>query len=637
MPTITLPDGQQKQFDAPKTILEIAESIGKSLAKAAVAGMVDGVPVDLSYRVEHDCKLRILTMKDPETLEILRHSTAHLLAHAVKHLFPSAQVTIGPVVEDGFYYDFAFERAFTPEDLNAIEKEMEKIAQSDFPVTRETMDRDAAIQLFTKMGELYKAGIIRDIPPNQILSLYRQGDFVDLCRGPHVPRTGLLKTHKLMKVAGAYWRGDHRNEMLQRIYGTAWTTPEQLKEYLHRLEEAKRRDHREIAKKMDLFHVQEEAPGMVFWHPHGWLLNNIIRDFLRKIQKQGGYQEVNTPLLLDVSLWQKSGHSEKYAENMFITSSENRDYAVKPMSCPCHVQIYKQGLKSYRDLPLRLAEFGHCHRNEPSGALHGIMRVRGFVQDDGHIFCTEDQIQNEASVFIDQVFLAYKKFGFDQIFVKLATRPEKRIGSDAIWDKAEHSLSAALNAKNIPFEILPGEGAFYGPKIEFHLKDCLGRVWQCGTLQTDYFMPERLGAEYVAEDNSKKIPVMLHRAIIGTLERFIGILLEQYADGLPLWLSPEQVVIASISDDQAEYAKKIAETLKKNGIRARSDLRSEKIGFKIRDLTIARIPYLLVVGRQEMELGTVSIRPLHGEQIPEATVDQFLELIRNDLNVGDFY
>jgi len=624
MINITLADGSQKTFESSVTVFAVAESIGPGLAKAALAGRVGERLVDTSYVIEKDADLQIITSRDPEGLDIIRHSAAHLLAHAVKSLYPTAQVTIGPVIEDGFYYDFAFERPFTPEDFEKIEAKMEELAKADHAIERCVLTREEAIALFEKMGEDYKVQIIKDIPGDEELTAYRQDDFIDLCRGPHLPRTGLLKSFKLTKLAGAYWRGDSNNEMLQRIYGTAWEDKKALKEYLHRIEEAEKRDHRKLAKKMNLFHQQPEAPGMIFWHPNGWAMICVIRDYLRTLTQKSGYQEVNTPQLVDISLWEKSGHSAKFGEEMFSLHLENRDYAVKPMSCPCHVQIYNQGLKSYRDLPLRLAEFGICHRNEPSGTLHGLMRVRGMVQDDGHIFCTEEQIQEEVLAFIKQLHAAYRDFGFTDVIHKLATRPDNRVGSDAVWDAAEKALSDALDASGVTWETNPGEGAFYGPKIEFSLKDCLGRVWQCGTMQVDFSMAARLGAEYIAEDGNKRPPVMLHRAILGSCERFMGILLEHYATQLPLWLAPIQVVVMSITDRQEAYVRKIQENLQNRGVRVTFDLRNEKIGFKIREHTISRIPYQIVIGDREQADETVAVRRLAGGESQTMTLDAFV-------------
>jgi threonyl-tRNA synthetase len=615
MPVITLPDGSTREFDHAVTLLEVAESIGPGLAKAALAGCVDGKLMDLSRLIETDATVALITGRDAEGLEIVRHSTAHLLAQAVKTLYPTAQVTIGPVVENGFYYDFSFERPFTPEDLAAIEKTMEELAAQALPVRREVRPRDEAIEFFLNRGETYKAEIIRDLPEGEEISLYSQGDFTDLCRGPHVPDTGRLKAFKLMKIAGAYWRGDPRNEMLQRIYGTAWTDKKDLKDYLHRLEEAEKRDHRKIGKALGLFHLQEEAPGMVFWHPKGWTLWQVVEQYMRGVFRDHGYREIRTPTVVARTLWEKSGHWDKFQNEMFTTHSESRDFAIKPMNCPCHVQIYNQGLKSYRELPLRLAEFGSCHRNELSGVLHGLMRVRGFTQDDAHIFCTEDQIQDEVSRFIDLLHKVYADFGFDQVFIKLSTRPMQRVGSDEIWDKAERALETALNSKGLEWVLQPGEGAFYGPKVEFTLKDCLDRVWQCGTIQVDFSMPERLGAVYVAEDGARRAPVMLHRAILGSMERFIGILIEHHAGYFPLWLAPVQAVVLNITDHQADYAAELAAELGRLGFRIDTDLRNEKIGFKIREHTLQRVPYLLVVGDKERESRTVSVRTRSGKDL----------------------
>ena len=615
MPVVTLPDGSQRSFDHPVSVHDVASDIGPGLAKAALAGSVDGKMVDTAYVIDRDAELSIITDRDEAGIEVIRHSTAHLLAQAVKELFPEAQVTIGPVIENGFYYDFAYKRAFTPEDLEKIEKKMAELAKQNFQVTRKVMPRDEAIAFFRDMGEEYKAEIISDIPQDQDISLYQQGEFIDLCRGPHVPATGRIKAFKLMKLAGAYWRGDSRNEMLQRIYGTAWNDKKALKSYLHRLEEAEKRDHRKLGKVMNMFHTQEEAPGMVFWHDNGWQVYLQIQDYIRAKLRNHGYQEVHTPSIIDRSLWEKSGHWEKFQDDMFVTESEHHTFAIKPMNCPAHIQIYNQGLKSYRDLPLRLAEFGSCHRNEPSGTLHGLMRVRAFVQDDAHIFCTEKQILDEVSDFIDLLFEVYSDFGFNDVIVKLSTRPEQRVGADHLWDKAEKSLEEALDLKKLDWELQPGEGAFYGPKIEFSLKDCLERVWQLGTIQLDFSMPERLGATYVAEDGSKHVPVMLHRAILGSLERFIGILIEHYAGSLPLWLAPIQAVVLNITDNQADYAKKVEQTLRNQELRVKSDLRNEKIGFKIREHTIQRVPYLLVVGDREAESDTVAVRTRSGKDL----------------------
>lgn len=630
MPRITLPDGNQKQFDTVITAIDVAHSISPNLAKATIAAKVDDQLVDAFLPIEKDVSLTLITDKDMDGLEVIRHSTAHLLAHAVKSLFPTAQVTIGPVIEDGFYYDFAF-RAFTPEDIEKIEAKMHELAKADYKVSRKKISREDAIQLFEKMGEHYKVQIIRDIPQDEMLTIYEQDNFVDLCRGPHVPRTGLLKAFKLTKIAGAYWRGDSKNEMLQRIYGTAWPDQKQLKEYLHRIEEAKKRDHREIAKKMDLFHLQSEAPGMIFWHPNGWTMINVMRDYIRGVLRQSGYQEINTPQLVDVSLWEQSGHMAKFDAGIFISESENRNYAVKPMSCPCHVQVFKQGIKSYRDLPIRYAEFGCCHRNEPSGTLHGIMRVRSFVQDDGHIFCSEAQIQQEVSAFIDQLHGTYRDFGFTDIIYKLSTRPEKRVGSDEVWDKAEKALADALNSKSLQWDYLPGEGAFYGPKIEFSLRDCLGRIWQCGTVQVDFSMPERLGATYIDELGEKKSPVMIHRAILGTFERFLGILIEHHAGHFPFWLAPVQIAVMNITDKQKDYVDKITQKLQNLQFRAIADLRNEKINFKIREQSIARIPYQLIVGDKEVENETVSVRKMGSDRSETMALDEFIKSVSCEL------
>jgi threonyl-tRNA synthetase len=631
MPLITLPDGSQKQFSDPVTVYEVAASIGAGLAKAALAGEVDGKLVDTFYRIENDVTLRIITDKNPEGLEVIRHSTAHLLAQAAKQLFPTIQVTIGPVIEDGFFYDFAFERTFTPEDLIALEKKMTELAEQDQTVTRTVMERDAAIKFFRDRGEKYKAEIVEAIPAGELLSFYQQGEFIDLCRGPHVPSTGKIKAFKLTKVAGAYWRGDSNNEMLQRIYGTAWTNKKELDAYLQRIEEAEKRDHRKIGKALDLFHMQEEAPGMVFWHDSGWVIYREIENYIRQLIRKNGYQEVRSPQILDRSLWEKSGHWDKFGDDMFFVKSENHDYAVKPMNCPCHILIFNQGLKSYRDLPVRLAEFGSCHRNEPSGALHGIMRVRNFVQDDAHIFCTEDQIQAEVIKFIDLLYSAYAELGFTEIIIKLATRPAVRAGSDEAWDKAEQALAQALTSKGLEFQYSPGEGAFYGPKIEFSLKDCLNRVWQCGTMQVDYTMPERLGAEYVTESSGRAVPVVLHRAILGSLERFIGILIEHYAGNFPLWLAPVQAVVLNISERQAEYADEIAKTLINMGFRAQTDLRNEKIGYKIRAHTLQRVPYQLVIGDREVIDKTISVRTRGGKDLGSMSIAAFCELLQQQI------
>ncbi len=631
MPVITLPDGSQRHFEQAVTVRQVAESIGAGLAKAALAARVDGREVDTSHLIESDIALSIITARDADGLEVIRHSTAHLLAQAVKQLFPTAQVTIGPVIEDGFYYDFSYERPFTPDDLERIERKMEELASSNQEVTRRVMPRDDAAAYFRSIGERYKAEIIESIPANEDISLYSQGEFTDLCRGPHVPNTGHLRAFKLMKIAGAYWRGDSRNEMLQRIYGTAWPEPKALAAYLKRLEEAEKRDHRRLGRQLDLFHFQEEAPGMVFWHPRGWTVWQQIERYMRDLLSHKGYQEVRCPLILDANLWRKSGHWENFHENMFTTESESREYAVKPMNCPGHVQIYNQGIKSYRDLPLRLAEFGSCHRNEPSGALHGLMRVRAFTQDDGHIFCMEEQIQDEVSQFIDLLQGVYRDFGFDELQIKLSTRPAKRVGSDETWDKAEAALKMALDGKNLEWDLQPGEGAFYGPKIEFSLRDSIGRVWQCGTIQLDFSMPDRLGAEFVADDNSRRTPVMLHRAILGSMERFIGILIEHFSGYLPVWLAPCQAVVANISERQAAYAAEVAEMLKNQGFRVESDLRNEKIGLKIRDHTLQRTPYLLVVGDREVELRTVAVRSRRGDDIGVLPIDEFAQLLSKEI------
>jgi len=626
MPVITLPDGSQRLFDAPVSVGEVAANIGAGLAKATLAGVVDGNVVDASYVITGDASLSIVTDRSDEALDIIRHSSAHLLAMAVKQLFPSAQVTIGPVIDDGFYYDFAFERAFTPEDLEAIETRMAELVAQDHGITREEWQRDDAVAFFKSIGEHYKAEIIASIPDDQAIGLYRQGDFIDLCRGPHVPSTSKLPAFKLTKVAGAYWRGDSNNEMLQRIYGTAWSNKKELNAYITRLAEAEKRDHRKVNKKLDLFHMQEEAPGSVFWHPKGWTVYNTIEQFMRKKQREQGYQEIKTPQIVDFSLWQRSGHADKFGDDMFTLHTEDRSYAVKPMNCPCHVQVFNQGLKSYRDLPLRLAEFGSCHRNEPSGSLHGIMRVRSFTQDDAHIFCTEEQIQPEVAQFIDFLHEVYADFGFNEIIYRLSTRPPQRVGSDEDWDRAEKALAEALDAKDLAWEELPGEGAFYGPKIEFSRKDCIGRVWQLGTIQVDFSMPGRLDAQYVAEDGSRKVPVMLHRAILGSFERFIGILIEQYEGAFPFWLAPEQAVVMNITDAQGEYAQEVTKSLQNKGFRVICDLRNEKIGFKIRGHSIQRVPYLLVVGEKEKESRTVAIRTRDGEDLGSMPLEQIFSL-----------
>ena len=635
MLAVSLPDGSKREFAAPVTVADVAQSIGSGLAKAALAGIVDGRLVDLSFTLDHDVQLAIVTDKSPEALDIVRHSTAHLLAYAVKTLFPTAQVTIGPVIENGFYYDFSFHRPFTPEDLTALENRMLELAKKNEPVLRQVLPRDEAIALFKAQGELYKAEIIGSIPADQDVSLYSEGSFTDLCRGPHVPSTGKLKVFKLMKVAGAYWRGDSKNEMLQRIYGTAWLRKEDQEAYLHMLEEAEKRDHRRLAKQLDLFHFQDEAPGLVFWHPKGWAIWQEVEQYMRRVYQQENYQEVKAPQILDRSLWEKSGHWENYKDNMLTTDSENRVYALKPMNCPGHVQIFNSGLHSYRELPLRLGEFGQCHRNEPSGALHGLMRVRGFTQDDGHIFCTEDQVQSEVATFDKAVRAVYADFGFTEVVVKLALRPEKRVGTDAIWDKAENALRGALSeslgATGQTWEELPGEGAFYGPKIEYHLKDSIGRSWQCGTMQVDFSMPARLGAEYVAEDNSRQVPVMLHRAIVGSLERFIGILIENHAGAMPSWLAPIQAVVLNISENSAAYAQQIQQILKKQGFRVEADLRNEKITYKIREHALQKVPYLLVVGDKELESNTVAVRARGGVDLGVMPLDAFVARLQQDI------
>ena len=631
MSAITLPDGSQRIFENPVTVADVAADIGAGLAKATLAGVVNGEVVDASFIINEDATLAIVTDRSDEALDIIRHSSAHLLAMAVKQLFPSAQVTIGPVIDDGFYYDFAFERAFTPEDLEVIEGRMAELVAADHGIVREEWDRDEAVKFFKGIGEEYKAEIIASIPADQSIGLYRQGDFIDLCRGPHVPSTGKLAAFKLTKVAGAYWRGDSNNEMLQRIYGTAWTNKKELKAYINRLAEAEKRDHRKINKKLGLYHMQEEAPGSIFWHQKGWSIYKTIEEFMRVKQIEQGYQEIKTPQVVDFSLWEKSGHADKFGDDMFTVTTEDRNYAIKPMNCPCHVQVFNQGLKSYRDLPLRLAEFGSCHRNEPSGSLHGIMRVRSFTQDDGHIFCTEDQIQPEVAEFIDFLHEVYADFGFDDIIYRLSTRPEQRVGSDKDWDRAEKALAEALDAKELPWQELPGEGAFYGPKIEFSLKDCIGRVWQLGTVQVDFSMPGRLDAQYVAEDGSRQVPVMLHRAILGSFERFIGILIEHYEGAFPFWLAPEQAVVINITDSQGEYAQEVTKSLQNNGFRVNCDLRNEKIGFKIRGHSIQRVPYILVVGDKEKESRTVAVRTRDGKDLGSITLDQVNSLFTEAL------
>ena len=630
MPNIRLPDGSQKSFSGPVTAAEVAQSIGAGLARAALAAKVDGKLVDLSATIEKDADLAIVTPKSPEGLDILRHSTSHLMAQAVQELFPGAHVTIGPVIENGFYYDFSYKRPFTPEDLGAIEKRMAEIVKKDLPVERKIMSRDEAVRFFQSIGEKYKAEIIAAIPANEPISLYGQGNWIDLCRGPHVPSTGKLKVFKLMRVAGAYWRGDSKNEMLQRIYGTAWATKEEQDAYLKMLEEAEKRDHRTLGTQLDLFHMQQEAPGLVFWHPKGWVIWQAVEQYMRGVYRDNGYREVRGPQIIDRSLWEKTGHWENFKDNMFTTSSENRDYAIKPMNCPGHILIYNKGVRSYRDLPLRYGEFGSCHRNEPSGSLHGLMRVRGFVQDDGHIFCTEDQILPECVAFTALLQNVYRDFDFTDVIYKVATRPAKRIGSDESWDKAEAALKQALEKSGVSYTLSPGEGAFYGPKIEYSLKDGIGRVWQCGTMQVDFSMPGRLGAEYVAEDNTRRTPVMLHRAIVGSMERFIGILIEHHAGAFPLWLAPEQVVVMSITERHAAYAQAVKENLTKQGFRASADLRNEKISYKIREHSLQKLPYQLVVGDKEVQAGTVAVRTRSGEDLGAMPLDAFTARLRNE-------
>jgi threonyl-tRNA synthetase len=631
MPVITLPDGFKREFDDAVTVMEVAKSIGSGLAKATLAGKVNNELVDASTIITEDSDLQIITAKDEEGLEVIRHSAAHLLAQAVKHVFPEAQVTIGPVIDNGFYYDFSYERPFIPADLKKIEKEMQRLVKANLVITRSVVTRDEAVTFFRDLGESYKAEIIESIPSDQDLSLYTQGDFTDLCRGPHVPSTSKIKAFKLMKIAGAYWRGNSDNEMLQRIYGTAWNDKQDLADYLHRLEEAEKRDHRKLGKALNFFHTQEEAPGMVFWHEKGWTIYQQIEQYIREKLRVSGYGEVRTPQVVDRSLWEKSGHWDKFGDMIFTTHSDHRDFAIKPMNCPCHVQIYNQGLKSYKDLPLRMAEFGSCHRNEPSGTLHGLMRVRNFVQDDAHIFCTEEQIQDEVSTFIDLLFDVYNNFGFTEVLIKLSTRPEKRVGADEVWDKAENALELALNNKGLDWELQPGEGAFYGPKIEFSLKDCLDRVWQCGTIQVDFSMPGRLDATYIAEDGSKQAPVMLHRAILGSLERFIGILIEQHAGTMPLWLSPEQAVIINIASRHDGYAQEVYAKLEKQGLRVKIDLRNEKIGFKIREHSMQRVPYLLIIGDKELEEKTVTVRSQKGDDLGSFSIDDLTLRLQDEI------
>jgi threonyl-tRNA synthetase len=631
MLTVRLPDGSARQFDGPVTVAQVAANIGAGLAKAALAGRVDGQLVDTSFLIEKDAELAIVTDKDADGLEVIRHSTAHLLAYAVKELFPDAQVTIGPAIENGFYYDFSYKRPFTPEDLTAMEKKMAELAKKDEPVTRQVLSRDAAVEYFLSIGEAYKAEIIKAIPIDQEVSLYTEGKFTDLCRGPHVPSTGKLKVFKLMKLAGAYWRGDSKNEMLQRVYGTAWAKKEDQEAYLHMLEEAEKRDHRKLGKQLDFFHFQEEAPGLIFWHPKGWTVWQQVEQYMRAAYQANGYQEVKGPQILDRSLWEKTGHWDNYRENMFVTESENRSYALKPMNCPGHVQIFNSGMRSYRDLPLRYGEFGQCHRNEPSGALHGIMRVRGFTQDDGHIFCTEEQIEGEVTSFHPQAMKVYQDFGFSNIDIKIALRPDSRIGSDEVWDRAEEALRSALRVCGVEWTELPGEGAFYGPKIEYHMKDSLGRPWQVGTMQVDFSTPGRLGAEYVADDNTRKVPVMLHRAIVGSLERFIGILIENYAGALPLWLAPVQVAVLNISDAQADYAQEVAARLKKLGMRVHADLRNEKITYKIREHSVQKLPYILVIGDKERDAGTVAVRARGNVDLGVMSVEALVQRLQDEV------
>ena len=633
MPVITLPDGNKKKFDHPVTIMEVAESIGPGLAKAAIAGRVNGKLIDTCLPIKKDAEINIITAKDPEGIETIRHSFAHLVGHAVKQLYPEAKMAIGPVIEDGFYYDISYKETFTPKDLEAIETRMQELIKLDYDIKVEVVSREQALDEFTKRSEPYKQEIVEAIPEDEIIKLYRHQEYTDMCRGPHVPNTKHLRSFKLMKVSGAYWRGDSNNEMLQRIYGTAWGGAKELKAYLIRLEEAERRDHRKIAKQMSLFHTQEEAPGMIFWHPKGWAIYQVLEQYIREILSLRGYQEIRTPQVVDRGLWEKSGHWEKFKDDMFTTTSENREYAIKPMNCPCHLQVFNQGLKSYRDLPLRLAEFGSCLRNEPSGSLHGLMRVRNFVQDDAHIFCTESQVQSEVSKFIDLVFEVYRSFGFDSVLIKLSTRPEKRVGSDDVWDKSEKALSDALDAKDLQWDLLPGEGAFYGPKIEFSLKDCLGRVWQCGTIQVDFSMPERLDASYVDEDSQRSTPVMLHRAILGSFERFVGILIEHYAGRFPVWLAPVQMVVMGITDRNAQACQKICNQLSAQGYRVEVDLRSEKVGFKVREHTLQRVPFLLIIGDKEQESGEVSVRTRAGKDFGSMPLESFISMLKNEISL----
>lgn len=631
MPTITLPDGSQRQFDNPVSIMQVAEDIGPGLAKATIAGRVNGELLDACVEIEQDAELQIITAKDEEGVEIIRHSFAHLIGHAIKQLYPETKMAIGPVIDNGFYYDISLEKSLTPDDLEALQKRIEELVEKDYDVVMKVVSRDEAREAFEARGEDFKLELVKEIPEGETIKLYHHEEYTDMCRGPHVPNTKHLRHFKLTNLAGAYWRGDQNNQMLQRIYGTAWGNKKDLKAYLNMLAEAEKRDHRKLAKKMDLFHMQEEAPGMVFWHPNGWTIYKTVEQYVRKKMQEHGYQEIHTPQVVDKSLWERSGHWDKFQEDMFTTSTENRDYAIKPMNCPCHVQVFNQGLKSYRDLPLRLAEFGSCHRNEASGTLHGLMRARNFTQDDAHIFCTEDQIQDEVSDFIDLLFSVYKDFGFEEVLIKLSTRPEKRVGSDEVWDKAEEALRLALDNKSLDWQLQPGEGAFYGPKIEFSLKDCIGRVWQCGTIQVDFSMPERLEASYVAEDNSKQVPVMLHRAILGSLERFIGILIEQHAGSFPLWLSPIQAIVISLTQKQADKAEEVANYLKKQGFRADADLRNETVGLKIRGHSMQRVPYMLVIGAREVEENLVAVRTRNGEDLGTMSLDEFTERLNSEV------
>ncbi|MCP8897988.1 threonine--tRNA ligase [Gilvimarinus xylanilyticus] len=633
MPVITLPDGSKREFSQPVTLMQVAEDIGPGLAKATVCGRIDGELVDACELIDRDANISLITGRDDEGVEVIRHSFAHLVGHAIKQLFPEAKMAIGPVIDDGFYYDIDYERPLTPEDLEAVEQRVKELIKKDYDVIKEMTPIERAREVFAGRGEEYKVELVDGLieAGEKAVGLYHHEEYIDMCRGPHVPNTRVMRHFKLMRVSGAYWRGDASNKQLQRIYGTAWNDKKELKAYLRRLEEAEKRDHRKLAKKFDLFHMQEEAPGMVFWHPKGWSIYTTIEDYMRKVQRDNGYQEIKTPQVVDLSLWQKSGHADKFGDDMFMLKSEDREFAVKPMNCPCHVQVFNQGLRSYRDLPLRLAEFGSCHRNEASGSLHGIMRVRGFTQDDAHIFCAEDAIQDEVSAFTDLLYQVYADFGFDEVIIRLSTRPEQRVGSDEVWDKAEKALADALDAKGLEYKLLPGEGAFYGPKIEFSLKDCLGRVWQCGTIQVDFSMPGRLDAQYVAEDGSRQVPVMLHRAILGSFERFIGILIENYEGAFPTWLAPVQVVLANITDNQAEYVQKVEKTLANRGFRAVSDLRNEKIGFKIREHTIQRVPYLIVVGDKEVESGQVAVRTRDGQDLGVMSVEAFTDLLAADV------